>query len=118
MSANNHNLTQAIYNYSVLSIIFLPTILNYLNDRERACHYFCRILAHPPPRPPPTPQCLTTLMTESAWVPLSFVGFWRPLMTPPPPQTVQYLTIYKKKEGGGARHALSCEGLRIQLLIL
>ena len=37
-----------------ISMICLPTILNYLNDRERGRHYFCRILAPPPL--PTTPQ--------------------------------------------------------------
>ena len=31
-----------------ISIILLTTILNYLNDLEKGCHYFCRILAPPP----------------------------------------------------------------------
>ena len=30
------------------------SILNYLNDRERGCHYVYRILA--PPMPPPLPR--------------------------------------------------------------
>ena len=35
-----------------INIIFLPTILNYFNDREVAPLSFCRILA-PPNAPPP-----------------------------------------------------------------
>ena len=30
---------------------------------------------------------------------MSFVGFWRPPMTPPPPQTPQYLTILQTERG-------------------
>ena len=96
-----------------ISIIFFPTIRNYVNDREVAPLSFGRILAPPPPRfqklyylndrdegryyfcrilaPPLTPQYLTILMTERGRA-LSFVGFWR-LPMPPPPMTPQYLTI-------------------------
>ena len=56
-----------------ISNIFLPTILNYLND------------------------------SEGGGAPLFFVGFWRPAMPPPPPQTPQYLTILMTERG---RHYL------------
>ena len=79
-----------------ISIIFLPTIINY---RERGHHYFCRILTPPPPPIPPLPtphNLLTILMTERG-APLSFYAFGA---HPPPPtpmslplQTQQYLTI-------------------------
>ena len=46
-----------------ISIIFLPTILNYILMTERGgTIIFCRILMPPPP--PSTPQYLTILMTE------------------------------------------------------
>ena len=38
----------------ISNILFLPTILNYLNDRERGTIICCRILAPPPPPPDAT----------------------------------------------------------------
>ena len=74
------------------TIIFLPTILNYLNDRERGAIIVCRIL-----RPPSSPD--TTILNyhndrEGVGALLIFVGYLRP-----PPQTPQYLTILMT-EGG------------------
>ena len=105
-----------------ISIIFLPTILNYLNDREGAPLSFCRILAPPtipkyftilmaemrdaiifvgfwrPPMPPsPDATILNYLKTERGRA-LSFVGFWRP-QCPPPPMTPQYLNILMIERG-------------------
>ena len=55
----------------------------------------------PPPTPSPNATILNYLNDSEREAPLSFVGFWRPTMTPP--QTPQYLTILMTERGGG-RH--------------
>ena len=66
---------------------------NYLNDRERGRHFFCRILAPSNDPSPDAIKYLTILLTErEGGRALPFVGFWRP-QCPPPPPTPQYLTI-------------------------
>ena len=85
-----------------ISIIFLPTILNNLNDRERGRHYHFHFVGFwRPPMPPPTTilKYCTILMTEMRDA-IIFVGFWRPPMPPPLPLTPQYLTILMT-EGAG-----------------
>ena len=72
-----------------ISNIFLPTILNKLNDRERGRHYFS---AHQCPPPLTILKYFTILMTEMRDT-IIFVGFWRPPQCPPLPLTPQYLTI-------------------------
>ena len=68
-----------------ISIIFLPTILNYFNDRERGRHYHFVGFERPPMPPPPTIQkYFTILMTEMRDA-INFVGFWRPPPNAPSP---------------------------------
>ena len=82
-----------------ISIIFYPTILNYLNDREGAPLSFGRILAPPNAPPPPTiPKYFTILMTEMRDA-IIFVGFWRPPMPPSPDATI--LNYLNDREGAG-----------------
>ena len=69
-------------------------ILYYLNDRDEGRYYFCRILA--PPSPDVT--ILNYLNDGEMGAPISFVGFWRTPITPPP-QTPQYLTILMTERG-------------------
>ena len=61
-----------------VTILKLPLLLIERGARALPFVGFWRPPNAPPP--PPTPQCLTILMTERG-APLSFVGFWRP-----PPQ--------------------------------
>ena len=61
--------------------------------------YFYRILAPPNAPPSPDAKILNYLNDREIGAPLSFVGFWRPPMTPP--QTPQYLTILQTERGGG-----------------
>ena len=107
-----------------ISIIFFPTIRNYLNDREGAPLSFGRILA-PHNAPPTIPKYFTILMTEMRDA-IIFVGCWRPPNAPPspdatilnylndrevagiifcrilapPPMTPQYLTILMTERRG------------------
>ena len=76
-----------------ISIIFLPTILNNLNDRERG------ILA-PTNAPLPTILKYCTILMAEMRDAIIFVGLWRPPMPPPLPLTPQYLTILMT-EGAG-----------------
>ena len=80
--------------------MFLPTILNYLNDREMGRHYHFLGFQRPPkpPPPPPNPKIFTILMTEMRDV-IIFVGFWGPPICPPS-LTPQYLTILVTVRGG------------------
>ena len=59
-----------------ISIIFLPTILIYLNDKERGRHIiFCRILA-PPQCPPHSPDATILIhLNDREGAPLFFVEF-------------------------------------------
>ena len=60
-----------------ISIIFLPTILNYILMTERGgTIIFCRILMPPPPSIDAT---ILNYLNDREGAPLSFVGFWRPL---------------------------------------
>ena len=85
-----------------MQYIFFPTILNYVNGRERegAPLFFFRILAPPPP-PPPTPQYLTILMTERGGA----IIFCRILAPPMPPPLFPDATIpsnLNDREGSAA----------------
>ena len=82
-----------------ISIIFLPTILNYFNDRERGRHYHFVGFYRPPMPPPPTiPKYFTILMTEMR--DSYFCRILAPPNAPPPPLTPKYLTILVTERGG------------------
>ena len=75
MYALTVNLQKILYNsqtsvggrqYTIIlfiSIIFLPTILIYFNDKERDAIIFCRVLAPPHATPPPIPQRHNTYLS-------------------------------------------------------
>ena len=67
-----------------------------MTERGVGAFIICIALAPPPPNTSPlmTSQYLTILMTERERAPLSFVGFWRLPMPPPPPDAtiLNYLT--------------------------
>ena len=66
----------------ISNILFLPTILNYLNDRERGTIICCRILA--PPTLPQTPLNLTIVMTKRGGGTIIFCSILVPSNVPPP----------------------------------
>ena len=61
-----------------INITFLPTVLNYLNDREKERQYFLLDFGAPPP-----PQYLTILMTERGGV-IILCRILAPPNAPPP----------------------------------
>ena len=84
-------------NYIIKKIyIFLPTILNYLNDRERGRQYLLWDFSDAPPPNAPLPRRQYILIylddRERGGAPLSFVGFWRPAMPPLPRRHNTYLS--------------------------
>ena len=83
-----------------ISIIFLPTILIYLNDSERGHHYLLlNFSASPmsPPHTPPTPQYLFIVMTERGRHYLLY-NFSAPSMPPPSPEAT--ILIYLNDREG------------------
>ena len=94
-------MTGNIQLYCLYAIYCLPTILNYVNGRERGGAFiFFRILAPPPPPPPPTPQYLTILMTEREGRHYLLTDFGAPNAPPPLPPMPQYVTILMINRGG------------------
>ena len=85
------------------SIIFLPTIFNYFNDRERGVISFCKILVHPN-APLDSKMLLITFFNNRDEGRYYFCRILAPPMRPPPPLTPQYLTILMAVRGG--RHYL------------
>ena len=89
-----------------ISIIFLPTILIYLNDKERGRHYLLQNFSAPSCHPPPLPQrhkYLFILVTERGCT-IIFCRILTPPQCPPhTPPTPQYLFILMTERG---RHYL------------
>ena len=86
----------------------MPTILNYLNDRERGRHYhfvglegtplsFCRILASP--MPPPHDSKMLYYLNDRDEGRHYFCRILAPPNAPTPPLTPQYLTILMTVRG-------------------
>ena len=84
-----------------ISIIFLPTLLNYLNDRERGRHYHFVGFQRPQCPLHTIPKYFTILMTEMRDATI-FVGFWRPPPPPMPPSPDSTILNYlNDREGAG-----------------
>ena len=88
-----------------ISIIFLPTILNFLNDKERGRYYhFVGFWRSPMPPPPPHNSKILYYLNDRDE---GRYYFCRVLAPPPPPMTPQYLTTcILMTERGGA--IISC----------
>ena len=84
----------------------MPTILNYLNDREGGGAIIILWDFSAPQCPPLTiPKYFTILMTEVRDA-IIFVGFWRPPQCPPPPSPDAIILNYLNNRERG-RH-ISC----------
>ena len=84
--------------------MFLPTILNYLNDRERAPLLFCRILAPPPPIVCVHDSKILYYLNDRLRDVIIFVGFWRPPPNAPSSLDATILNYLSDSERG--RHYL------------
>ena len=82
-----------------INIIFLPTILNYLNDSEGGAIIILCDFSAPQCTPPTIPKYFTILMTEVRDA-IIFVEFWRPSMPPPPSPDAIILNYLNNRERG------------------
>ena len=74
------------------------TILNYLNVKERGCHYLLQDFSTPQCPPSLTPQYLTILMSKRGDA-IIFCRILAPPNAPPPSQTPQYNILMTGRGG-------------------